>query len=57
MFGDKINIVEWMVARMVECRLDRRVALVFQPYIMALIHHKTGFLGLTARCIGIFTHS
>jgi len=27
--GDKLNIVEWMAARMVECRLDRRGALVF----------------------------
>ena len=26
---DKLNIVEWMAARMVECRLDRRGALVF----------------------------
>jgi hypothetical protein len=29
---------------MVECRLDRRGGLVFQPYIMALIRHKTSFL-------------
>ena len=46
MSGDKLNIVEWMATRMVECRLDRRGALVFQPYIMALIHHKTSFLGI-----------
>ena len=46
MSGDKLNIVEWMAARMVECKLDRRGALVFQPYIMALIHHRTGFLGV-----------
>ena len=46
MSGDKLNIVEWMATRMVECRLDRRGALVFQPYILALIHHKTGFLGV-----------
>ena len=46
MSGDKLNIVEWMATRMVECRLDRRGALVFQPYIMALIHHKTSFLGV-----------
>ena len=46
MSRDKLNIVEWMAARMVECKLDRRGALVFQPYIMALIHHKTGFLGI-----------
>ena len=29
MSRDKLNIVEWMAARMVECRLDRRGALVF----------------------------
>ena len=46
MSGDKLNFVEWMAARMVECRLDRRGALVFQPYIMALIRHKTCFLGV-----------
>ena len=38
--GDKLNMVEWMAARMVECRLDRRGALVFQPNIMALVNHK-----------------
>ena len=38
---DKLNMVEWMAARMIECRLDRRGALVFQPYIMALVNHKT----------------
>ena len=27
--GDKLNMVEWMAARMIECRLDRRGALVF----------------------------
>jgi hypothetical protein len=46
MSRDKLNIVEWMATRMVECRLNRRGALVFQPYIMALIHHKTSFLGI-----------
>jgi hypothetical protein len=46
MSEDKLNIVEWMATRMVECKLDRSGALVFQPYIMALIRHKTGFLGI-----------
>ena len=46
MSGDKLNIIEWMAARMVKCRLDKRGVLVFQLYIMALIHHKTGFLGV-----------
>ena len=27
--GDKLNVVEWMAARMIECKLDRRGALVF----------------------------
>ena len=40
LFGDKLNMVEWMATRMIECRLDRRGALVFQPYIMALVNHK-----------------
>ena len=44
--GDKLNMIEWMAARMIDYKLDRRRALVFQPYIMALIHHKTGFLGI-----------
>ena len=46
MSGDKLNIVEWMATRVLVCRLERRGALVFQPYIMALIHHKTSFLGV-----------
>ena len=33
-----------MAARMIECRLDRRGALVFQPYIMTLVNHKTAVL-------------
>ena len=37
-------MVEWMAARMIECRLDRRCALVFQPYIMTLVNHKTAVL-------------
>ena len=37
---DKLNMVEWMAARMIECELDRRGALVFHPYIMALVNHK-----------------
>ena len=44
MSGDKLNMVEWMAARMIECRLDRRCALVFQPYIMTLVNHKTAVL-------------
>ena len=27
--GDKLNMVEWMAARMMECRVDKRGALVF----------------------------
>ena len=42
--GDKLNMVEWMAARMIECRLDRRGALVFQPNIMALVNHKMAVL-------------
>jgi hypothetical protein len=57
MSKDKLNIVEWMSTRMVECKLDRSGALVFQPYIMALIRHKTGFLGIEAWCIGISARS
>jgi hypothetical protein len=26
---DKLNMIEWMATRMIECRLDRRGALVF----------------------------
>ena len=27
--GDQLNMVEWMATRMIECKLDRRGALVF----------------------------
>ena len=27
--GDKLNMVVWMAARMIECKLDRKGALVF----------------------------
>ena len=30
-----------MAARMIECKLDRSCDMVFQPYIMALVNHKT----------------
>lgn len=43
---DKLNMIEWMAARMIDCKLDRRRALVFQPYIMALIRNKVDFLGV-----------
>lgn len=33
-----------MISQMIECRLDRRGALVFQPYIMALVSNKTEVL-------------
>ena len=42
MSGDKLNFVEWMATRMIEFKLDRRGGLVFHPYIMALVNHKTG---------------
>ena len=42
--GDKLNMVERMAARMIECRLDKRGALVFEQYIMALVNHKTAVL-------------
>ena len=38
---DKLNMVEWVAARMIECKLDRSCDMVFQPYIMALVNHKT----------------
>lgn len=39
--GVKLNIVEWMISRMIECKLDQRCALVFQSYIMELVSSKT----------------
>ena len=44
--GDKLNMIEWMAAKMVDLQLDKRGALVFQPYIMVLIRNKVDFLGV-----------
>ena len=43
---DKLNMIEWMATWMIECRLDRRGVLAFQPYIMALVNHKTAVLDM-----------
>ena len=52
--GDKLNMIEWMVARMMDCKLDRIGALVYQPYIMALICSKTSFIGVDETLHKIF---
>ena len=44
--GGKLDMVEWMVARMMECKLDRSGAMVYQPYITALIRSKTSLIGV-----------
>ena len=44
--GDKLNMIEWMATKMMDYKLDRSGALVYQSYIMVLIRSKTSFIGV-----------
>ena len=37
MSGEKLNLLDWMVNQMLECKRDVHSPLALQPYIMALV--------------------
>ena len=36
--SDPINLLDWMVHQMLECKRNVNAPLILQPYIMALVH-------------------
>ena len=37
MIGDSINLLDWMVHQMLECKWDVKAPMILQPYVMALV--------------------
>ena len=38
--GDPINLLDWMVRQMLECKWDVNAPLILQPYVMVLVCHS-----------------